>query len=242
MSMNYRNAFTLIEMLIVIGIIALLAGLTLGISNKVLRGSEIRKTKDAITLLDTAISEWQSEMGRPITFESAGAPAGNYDIASDEILQAPSFVSAVSQEDMEVAMSERATALWVLLTELESSKQILAKIHPDLIEQDADGRTRVIDSWGMTIGVVFPCSDYRKSDLAGNTLAEDQSGDLTVRDQGEDGLGSCVNKQLYFVSSGPDALWGYRYQANPFNRDSEIWNACLDNLTSYEPFIVEDAR
>ena len=55
-------------MMIVIGIIALLAALTLGISNSVLRNSEISRTKDALRLLDMALQEWELEMGRAMTF------------------------------------------------------------------------------------------------------------------------------------------------------------------------------
>jgi prepilin-type N-terminal cleavage/methylation domain-containing protein len=233
------RGFTLIEMMIVIAIIVLLAGLTLGISNKVLRGSEIRKTKDAITLLDTAISEWEVEMDRSITFRSVGAIDGTYDISSDGILGIPSFNSIVDQGDMYDAMDDRAIKLWELLSEFEPSKAILAKIHPDLIQKNGDG-TRAIDAWGSPIGIVFPCGDYKNSGLI--TLAQDASGDLTVRDQAEDALGSCLNKRLYLVSPGPDTLWGYRYQANPYSRDDDTWSATLDNVTSYEPFVVEDAR
>ena len=56
-----RSGFTLIEMMIVIGIIALLAALTLGISNSVLRNSEISRTRDVLTLFDMALQEWELE-------------------------------------------------------------------------------------------------------------------------------------------------------------------------------------
>ena len=205
-----------------------------------LRGSEIRKTKDAITLLDTAISEWETEMDRSITFEAVGAVGGTYDIESDGIIGSPTFNSSVNQNDMHDAMDDRAINIWTLLVELEASKNILSRIHPDLIQKDDDGTTRAIDAWGSPIGIVFPCGDYKDSDLI--TLAQDASGDLTVRDQAEDALGSCLNKRLYLVSPGPDTLWGYRYQANPYSRDDDTWSATLDNVTSYEPFVVEDAR
>ena len=73
---GHRRAFTLIEMMIVIGIIALLAALTLGISNSVLRNSEISRTKDALRLLDMALQEWELEMGRAMTFRDFSSPAG----------------------------------------------------------------------------------------------------------------------------------------------------------------------
>ena len=243
-NVHMHMGFSMIEMMIVIGIIVLLAGLTLGISNSVLRGSEIRRTKDAITLLDTALAEWETDMDRLITFAAVGSiDGGRYDIAGDGILGAPSFGGAgVSQADMYDAMNIRAKDMWAFLSESEASKNILTRIHPDLIQEDDDGLTRVVDAWQSPIGVVFPCGAYGDSGLS--AFAEDACGDLTVRDEAEDGLGSCLNRKTYFVSAGPDASWGYRYQANngPVTNDDELWADCLDNIYSYEPFIVEGSR
>ena len=46
-SIRHTRAFTLIEMVVVIGIIALLAALTLGISNSVIRNSEVGQTTES---------------------------------------------------------------------------------------------------------------------------------------------------------------------------------------------------
>ena len=58
-----QHGFTLIEMMIVIGIIALLAALTLGISSSVMRNAEKRKTQDVLQLLTVALQEWELEKG-----------------------------------------------------------------------------------------------------------------------------------------------------------------------------------
>ena len=248
MPKNFTRAFSLIEMMIVIGIIAILAGLTLGISNSVLRGSEIRKTEDAITLLDTALQEWETEMGRSITFQGIAVIVGRYDIYNDGEIGEPGWGGqGLDQETMQDGWNQRAKYIWELLNENEASKSILAKIHPDLIMIDGD-RMRVVDAWQMPIGIVFPGQQYVGSLLAQN--AEDEAGDLTVRDQAEDGLGSCINRRPYFVSAGPDGKWGHRYQTylygstGTINADLEdpYWSECTDNIYSYEPFIVEESR
>ncbi|MDP6693176.1 MAG: type II secretion system protein [Phycisphaerales bacterium] len=242
-----RRGFSMIEMLIVIGIIVLLAGLTLGISNAVLRGSEIRKTEDALTLLDTALKEWETEMGRTITFQGIAAIDGRYDIDNDGVIEEPTWGGqGVDQDTMNNGLNERAKDIWELLNENEASKNILAKIHPDLILKDDDDRKRVVDAWGSPLGIVFAGRDYAGS---GFTLdfPKDECGDLTVRDEAEDALGSCINRKPYFVSAGPDGAWGYRFQANGGsssgnNSEDDLWVAAQDNIYSYEPFIVEESR
>lgn len=270
-----RNGFTLIEMMIVIGIIALLAALTLGISNSVLRNSEISRTQDTLRLFEMALHEWELEMGRAITFRDFSSLAGiddpfgqgqpivyRYDITSwvdingtdlnEPLLVAPSFGGvAVDDAVMMEAMETRMRDLVLVLLESESAADILQRITPshffemDLNNDGAANEKVGVDAWGTPIGIVFPCQQYANADLNGNTLPQDECGDLTVRDQAEDGLGSCINRQPYFVSAGPDRLWGYRYQASSpiFNQaEDPDWLASIDNVYSYEPYLVEESR
>lgn len=284
---TYRTGFTLIEMMIVIGIIALLAALTLGISNSVLRNSEISRTQDALRLLDMALQEWELEMGRAMTFRDFSSLAGegggfgqgaiiNYsydindfhalgddpeilpDLNAESLLGAPVFgVDPVDNDIMLAAMSARMKNVVLVLLESEPATDMLQRISPrhfklmDLdgngsinINAHADGRVGV-DAWDTPIGIVFPCQNYANADLSGNVLPQDESGDLTVRDQAEDGLGSCIGKRPYFVSAGPDREWGYRFQANspiPDQAENEAWLASLDNIYSYDPYLVEESR
>ena len=135
------------------------------------------------------------------------------------------------------------------MNENESSKTILSKIHPDLIIDSGAGR-RVVDAWENPIGIIYPGIKYSDQVF----YYEDRSGDLSVIDQAEDGLGSCLNLHPYFVSAGPDGKWGNRYQtyldgtSGVFNVEDQgdeetgKWLHCSDNIYSYEPFIVEAAR
>lgn len=241
-----KRAFTLIEMMIVIGIIALLAALTLGISSSVLRNSEISRTKNVLKLLDMALQEWEQNQGRLMTYMDYTYTDGTFDIeAEDGILDVTFGGNVVDNETMQFAMEKRVTEFVNVVDYSESAKDVLNKISPDHLEKTAQGIVP-LDSWGNAIGIVFPGSPYLDTyGGSNNAWPRDQSGDLSIRDQAEDGLGSCINLRPYFVSAGPDGLWGYLNQANggPDTADQiEHWEATKDNIYSYEPFIVEQAR
>jgi type II secretory pathway pseudopilin PulG len=253
-------------MMIVIGIIALLAALTLGISSSVMRNSEIRKTEDVLKLMTMALQEWELERGRSVTFEGyIPVPNGMYDVwTNGEYIDAPSFSEqGLIDALMLHAMKTRIETTVDVLMQSESAHDILSKILPEhscrtsgsapnevhtseLCTVDDEHGKIVVDAWGTPIGVVFPGRNFAEANLDATQppFAQDLSGDQTVRDQVEDGLGSCINARPYFVSAGPDRLWGYRFQSNDVNSvpDNEKWAASIDNIYSYEPFLVESAR
>ncbi len=271
-----RSAFTLIEIMIVIGIIALLAALTLGISSSVLRNAEKRKTEDALKILTMALQEWELERGRPMTYQGYGCPDDNgapmnprvysYDIVTDEILTVPAFGdgdwSDTKELMMNVSMIRRNTQLALLLKASTAAKEVLSKISPDLWKvSDEDGENLLVDAWGNPLGVVFPGAEIvpngpnssvyvtKLQQFLSNQddvfiAAQDRSGDNTVRDSVEDGLGSCINQRPYFVSAGPDGLWGYRFQSNATNANSDnvYFKNSEDNIYSYEPYLVEGSQ
>jgi hypothetical protein len=141
---------------------------------------------------------------------------------------------------MELRMQHVVT----LFMQSEGATEVFSKILPDFFR---DNTKQPIDAWGTPIGIVFPGRYFADVYPNGDMFAEDESGDQTVRDQAEDGLGSCMNRMPYFVSAGPDRTWGYRFQANggPVDGDDlsrAIWEASHDNIYSYDPFIVENAQ
>ncbi len=242
------NGFTLIEIMIVIAIIGLLAALTLGISSSVMKNAKIHKTEDALKLLTMALQEWELERGRCVTFEGyIPVTNGRYDIwQAGEYIDAPSFSEqGIPDVVMLDAMETRIKSVVALLMQSESSTDILSKITPDLFVLDGQDKLAV-DSWGTPIGVVFPGRNFYDADQDESQLvfAQDECGDLTVRDQAEDALGSCINERPYFVSAGPDRKWGYRFQSNSANSEpeNELWVASTDNIYSYKPFLVESAH
>ncbi|MCE2882593.1 MAG: prepilin-type N-terminal cleavage/methylation domain-containing protein [Planctomycetaceae bacterium] len=66
-----RGGFTLLEMLIVIGIIALLASLVLAVSSSVIRASEERNTRNTLEVLNTAVEEYERTLDRAVSYRSA---------------------------------------------------------------------------------------------------------------------------------------------------------------------------
>ena len=80
-----RRAFSLVEMVIVIGIIVLLVGLTVAVLASLTRGSETRRTQDMLTLIDAAYQEWKNVAERDITYGVDDTPqvGVTYEVAQD---------------------------------------------------------------------------------------------------------------------------------------------------------------
>lgn len=260
-------------MLIVIFIIALLAALTLGISSSVMRSAEKRNTEDVLKLLTMALEEWELEKGHAITFDGyIPVNGGRYDIRLSGIdgIEEPSFnEQGISDAEMLQAMRVRMVALILVLKQSESASDVLSKISEDhfcktsgtapnevhtsdLCNVNGTHSPLVVDAWGTPIGIVFPGRNFAEANQQSTQtqFAFDHSGDQTVRDEAEDGLGSCLNERPYFVSAGSDRKWGYRSQSNNANSgpgsrpdgSDPMWEDCIDNVYSYEPFLVESAR
>jgi prepilin-type N-terminal cleavage/methylation domain-containing protein len=64
-----RRAFTLLELVIVLGIILLLMGLVLGVGSIVLRQSEDRQIRATMAIVDAALVEFEQQAGREMIFE-----------------------------------------------------------------------------------------------------------------------------------------------------------------------------
>lgn len=89
-----KKGFTLLELLIVIGIIVILASLVLAVSSSVARASEERATRNTLQVLDLATEEFERTVDRRATYQSGvvtggiaadpttGTPTPKYDIYS----------------------------------------------------------------------------------------------------------------------------------------------------------------
>ena len=64
-----HRAFTLLELVIVIGIILVLMGLVLGVGSLVIAQSEERQVRSSMQIVDTALVEFEQQAGRPMVFE-----------------------------------------------------------------------------------------------------------------------------------------------------------------------------
>jgi prepilin-type N-terminal cleavage/methylation domain-containing protein len=132
---KYKHGLSLVEMLIVVGVIALLTTMVISIASRVDNQSKEHLLKSTFALLEGALEEYRDYQG---TFPVP--PAGNFN-----------------------SVAERATAyseyLYGQLYSIPSSRKILDKISGSLIKHDYDSGAvppvpEIYDPWGTAL-------DYR---------------------------------------------------------------------------------
>lgn len=73
---SVRSGFTLLELLIVIGIIVIVASLVLAVSSSVARASEERSTRNTLEVLSMAAEEYERTVDRRISYRSGVVTGG----------------------------------------------------------------------------------------------------------------------------------------------------------------------
>src|SRR4030095_6363819 len=144
-----RRGFTLIELIVVIGIILLLMGLILGVATALNAQTESRATQNTLKLLDLALHEWETTADRSFTWGKDNEPPGTkYDI--QRTYGNPNI------GDAEVQTS-------VVLSRLKNTpgcKEILARIDQDMFVSDNSDpslpRLTLLDAWNQEIVIVHP--------------------------------------------------------------------------------------
>jgi type II secretory pathway pseudopilin PulG len=69
-----HRAFTLIELLITIGVIIILTAMTVSATVALVRRAEIDRTRTVLRLLDMALAEWQAQAGRTLSWGANPLP------------------------------------------------------------------------------------------------------------------------------------------------------------------------
>ncbi|MCH8166144.1 MAG: prepilin-type N-terminal cleavage/methylation domain-containing protein [Planctomycetes bacterium] len=212
MTPRTRGGFTLVEVVVVIGIILFLVGLTLSVSVSVIERSEIQQTETVLQILDTAVQEWELLAERKLSWWEWG--------------DSPSGGDQWSQADIHADTEEVFIITEVLETIARSSqvKQIIAQVGPELFytyqlsiypewidapqeEQQQDalfvGGQTILDAWGTPIYATHPGRLFNSGTDPG-----DPDPDGTIQTYNEYSYGAAPNRQLVFVSAGPDQLFG----------------------------------
>jgi type II secretory pathway pseudopilin PulG len=224
MKSRATKGFTLVEMVIVIGVIILLAALTLSVSVAVVEGSEVRRTESTIRLLTAALQEWEALADRQVTYGINGQPYNQgeqYEIRPDAVA-----------DDYEATQW-----LFAIIGKPESVRHILAQVDPEFVTQIPEFQipdTNTVvetfefkDAWGNPIVAVFPGRPWAD----GVDPLVDRDADGTLRTPIERACGIATNRQICFVSAGPDGDFG---DLDPDSPDPDVESA-EDNLYSYEP-------
>lgn len=229
------RAFTLVELLIVIAIIAALIGLTVAVGSRVISGGKKDLTRSTIEILNSAMQEYQSDKGQilPSVVKSP-------DSADDLLLAAD--VVVVSGTPGELLWPSGAVAV-LAMRESSSARAVLEQLNPRVISDvtinlsgDLVTLTSVIDGWGNPIRFVHPAFDGHwedyLADRAVNGNIEDALGSLrgsqsyfpdpanTLRRETEEGDadGGLAGNAPYFYSAGPDGDPGTTAD-NVYSRD-----------------------
>lgn len=230
-----RRGFTLVEILIVLGVILILVTLVVAVSSALVKRAERSQTQAALTIVDNAIAEWESQYNRQITFGTMNTPQGAvYDIM--ELANAGRYINVF---------------LTTLLSQNERCRAILVTIPGDLLREDKttspgvniqipgmsspDGapaiyapsrkpRSELVDTWGNRIAVVCPGRTWRVGDAG----LPDPDG--SIRNDDERALGVCDNRRICLISAGPDGLLGIEGGLTELQR----LEAISDNIYSYE--------
>ncbi|MBL1217278.1 MAG: hypothetical protein D8M59_07245 [Planctomycetes bacterium] len=221
------RAFTMIEMLVVIGLVVVLGSLTLVIGSAIISQGKARNTEAILANLDAALTEYEAETGSNPMWTGKGSDVSN----KRRMYQPASGYSRGGTIRPEVA---------VFLADakgIEGVDNIIRAIPPDRLMQRVDlyeqlrldgvesiagmvpatdTRLTVCDAWGMEILYVHPR----------NT---EQNPDISVGDGAAEVYGATVNNRPYFMSAGADLLY-----ANQLTDDDRDDKAAWDNLYSYE--------
>lgn len=212
------RAFTLIEVLIVIGLIVLLTGITVTVTTTVYERAQIRNTQTMLQLLTTALDEWEATSERKATW------------GEDAIINSFEYVYDIkANTDPEIQLRDMLS----ILRRSAASREILDGIDQAYLQAFDDDNNdstpdvlRLVDAWENPIYMIHPgrvASTFFGDDL---TLADE---DTTIRTAVENSFGVCVNRQICFVSAGPDGQWGDLSAAG----GSEVFEQAQDNIFSY---------
>ena len=193
--MNNRRAFTVLELVIVIGVILVLMSLALTVTSVVLAANDRRSVQNTFVLLDQAITSWQSQAGRemtagrraiplnttapPIDFTlSSGGPSAGYDIYEENFPTTYSICIvlerlATTPDSAEIISRLPNTAIRFVPLNGANAVEPLPngwtsmspQTNPNQMPLYASVR-EIFDPWNRRIGVIFPGRAATKAEVA----------------------------------------------------------------------------
>lgn len=218
------RGFTLIELLVVMIIIIILVGIVAGVGTGLIRDSRGKVTRDLLRTLDRVMVEYEAASRKLPTYPTddlvddlyEGVPGPD----NDDIVTYGGRVG-VRRPDTAVFLKQ-AKGVGVVDDIL---KDIPARfLKPTITNGDPDPTPSVVDAWARKEWAApWPVAEQTLVYYIhpGNKLAQDL-------------YGRCINGRPYFLSAGPDNLYGTTRDAGS-PTEEEALKALDDNITSYAP-------
>ncbi len=190
------RAFSLLEIVVVLGVILLLAALVLAVSGSVLAASERRETENVMRLLEQATLEWEQALGRPINYGPKAEP-GLSGVPARDVYEenfAGSWMSCVLMQrfgenertrDIVSKIPETYSRRWrtgdPALPGVWGNVSAVAT-NPNRMPNGNGNVPLVLDAWGFRIGVCFPGRAWRNgTGLSTTTSSQFFSAGLYLR-------------------------------------------------------------
>jgi len=213
---NRRAGFTLIEMLVVIGIIVLLLSITVIVGQGVIAQSQRRQCEELMAALDSLVTEYEADYHSMPPFDQSLFDQPNGGTAGDVRPEVAVFLEQVrGLKGAERIISGLPTQY--LRKRGEYYVEMYSKGQGGRvgrIQSDDDIRITLIDPWGIEILYVHP---------------RDKNATVGASESGFAGYGTPANERPYFVSAGPDRTF---YNEDEIDPTKDITRK--DNIYSYE--------
>jgi len=218
-----RAGFTLLELLIVIGIITLLVGVLLAVGLRAIRSQDERATKNVLISLDRALSEYILVAGS----------IPKYNAQAYAQVPGPDNTPGLDRPDSSVFIRQ-ATGYGevdAIIRGIPERFLITTVTGPESDPIAGDTTPSVIDAWAVVDELwqaPFPVAAQQLVYYVHpeNVIAQEL-------------FGRCVNGRPYFMSAGPDRKYGFESEyseiTNSQQRLDAAFKALEDNIYSYTP-------
>ncbi len=209
---HLASGFSIIELMVAIGIIVILAGITIVVASSMRKNSESRETEIILATCLSALTEYEVQMGGRLMHDDTPSTitpvwSGAFVTGSDTVYTYDD--TAVTIPNITI---ERFVYAATQQPEAERNLRPLEK-YEALIDTEGDGLTEIVDAWGTPI--YFAAKIVKPADAT----------------YGLDSRLS-ISRDPVFVSAGPDRYFGDVNNFVDENNDGN--NDDADNLYSSE--------
>ena len=262
-----RRGFTLLELVVVIGIILVLMSLVLAVSTIVIQQAESRQLQAVFANLQASVNEYEQALGRKMTYEDQSDQGGG--VKAWDIPFSPEFYDNGTTTDvpMEYPYSYSITAggaytcscmqcqstdthgweryivrLMQLLERTDSAEEIIARIDPNLLVQVRRNNGQPLPDGQAMSSVIDPWGSPLAVVLPGRTW-RDGDGDQGIIRDNDGTIRTSLEDKIGICKSATPLFVSAGPDADIgclkcVNDASSIrYQASIDNIYSYEPEI-----